>query len=76
MSRTEQIEKMCATEKRTFLEENGREMTPDDVPMNHLWRKGMIALDEPPGFSERYYQLWLHLGGVVDQSKPVTVDNL
>ena len=40
------------------------------------FERGEVAMDEPPGFTERAYLLWLAAGGTVIAPKPVTMDDL
>lgn len=59
-----------------FRMQRGRDMTPDDCQFAVWWRSGEIAVDEPPGLSERDYQLWLFLGGKVNPPRVVTQEDL
>ena len=63
-------------ERERFQRENGRAMLPTDGPFHENFEGGAVECDEPPGLMERYYQLWLSLGGVVTPPKPVTMDDL
>lgn len=59
-----------AEQRAEFLNRKGREMRPEDVAFHARYEAGDVDVDEPPGMSERSYQLWLALGGVV-KAEPV-----
>ena len=73
---TSQQQQCLEEEKAEFFLTNNRPMTPDDVPFARSFRGGAVEMDEPPGLMERYYQLWLSLGGTVDAPRVVTCDDL
>lgn len=73
---TAQLRKCLDTEKKEFKKRNGRDMTAEDVPFSPSFASGHVAMDEPPGLEERYYQLWLDLGGTVNPPRVVTADDL